>query len=515
MAIKRPLGDTLDPRSTRVTALLYYRFSKLKDDNDIDGRSTAKQSSRCHRLADIEGAEVLGEFSDDGISAAYDVRYEDKPRHRPDFRRLLDEIVRVRPTFVISVYGDRLRRNQEEWIELVKVCARTGTKLRDETTTLDLRESADRLRGTLDTVMFEQYVESVRTKVRSQFAERRRQGLRAGGGRRPYGYEGDRVTVVEDEAKWVRWIADQLLSGEPVRSIARELTNLGVTTPGGGELWRSGTIKQTMRRAINCGWIEHDGELVRPFAAVESGEAEPIMSREQFDLVVAVLDAKVDSTVVPPRSFREDGPGAYFLSGLLRCDRRDDDGIVCGSGLVGSTDKSGRRYKCDRGGHLSTPADVVELAVGELVVKLRSSREHVEGVSKAAEGRSRRWKQVHDRYLDLLTEVDDLADEDTTGKPARQRWVDRRLAKLDDEMTSTRAELDQLDPTNTAKATKLRVQAAKRVETKWATGDPATRRAMVLDVVAGFRVSPSGRGRQVPILDRMSSIPLGGVATSG
>lgn len=498
--------------------LTYHRLSKLRADADIAGGSLDKQQSRTDALAQQYGATVPegGRFYDDGISAAFDMLHEDKPRDRPGFTDLLRAIERERPTYVGSVFGDRLTRNLTEWTALLSACARVGAKLVSESRLIDPRDHGDRLVGTVETIMAEAYVEAIRQKTRSSLADLRNQGLPRWGGRRPYGLEDDKVTPREAEAEHMRWMVARILAGDTYRDVCRSLNERGILTPTDarradkgerptGQQWHPLLLKQLLRRASNVGWIEHDGEMVRPYAAVAAGEVGTILDRETFDRLLAHMDNRGSkASLAQGRTAK----GGHFLSALLRC--ATCHGAMHGSHGGGTKGKrgpgtQGRVYRCVNG-HQSIAAEPVEAHVRALVLALRSSPEHMHGVAEAVEGRGEQWRKLHQAYTELTAEMDEIAEGDY---PAR--FVQRRLAKLERERAQVKAEMDQCDPADPAAVERLHAQAAERVAREWdaATDNPTVRRKMVLDVVAGFRVLPAiKRGKRTPIEDRLEAIPL-------
>lgn len=52
-------------------------------------------------------------------------------------------------------------------------------------------------------------------------AQLRREGKLTGGGKRPYGYDNDRLTVRDNEAEVVRGLARRALGGESMLSLCR------------------------------------------------------------------------------------------------------------------------------------------------------------------------------------------------------------------------------------------------------------------------------------------------------
>jgi hypothetical protein len=82
---------------------------------------------------------------------------------------------------------------------------------------------------------------------------RERQG-RFGGGRRPYGFEADGLTVIPAEAAVIIGMTDAVLSGVPLRSIARDLRKLGVPTASGTE-WTPEGVRGVLLRPRNAGFM--------------------------------------------------------------------------------------------------------------------------------------------------------------------------------------------------------------------------------------------------------------------
>ena len=82
----------------------------------------------------------------------------------------------------------------------------------------------------------------------------------SGGGRRPFGYEADRITIRQDEAGLIKQAVDDVLAGASVRSIARRWTEAGVATVTGAA-WSGTTVKRLLCSARIAGQREHQGQL--------------------------------------------------------------------------------------------------------------------------------------------------------------------------------------------------------------------------------------------------------------
>ena len=82
-----------------------------------------------------------------------------------------------------------------------------------------------------------------------------RQG-KFGGGRRPYGFEADGVTVIPDEVAVILRMADAVMAGVPLRSVARDLRKLGIPTAAGTQ-WTPEGVRDVLLRPRNAGFMVH------------------------------------------------------------------------------------------------------------------------------------------------------------------------------------------------------------------------------------------------------------------
>lgn len=136
----------------------------------------------------------------------------------------------------------------------------------------------------------------------------------SGGGRRPYGYDHDRVTVRADEAEIITELMRRRLAGDSAVGLARELNERGVPTSTGGR-WRTHLVTRLLCSARIAGCREHETRLY----ALEARGAE---FRTDAQWPAIVTRAEVEQVRALSWSHRRPGsPGTYLLSGLARCGR--------------------------------------------------------------------------------------------------------------------------------------------------------------------------------------------------
>jgi len=182
-----------------------------------------------------------------------------------------------------------------------------------------------------------------------------RQG-RFGGGRRPYGFEADGITVSANEAAVIIRMADAVMAGVPLRSIARDLRKLGIPTASGTTQWSPETVRDVLLRPRNAGFMVHrettrKRKVYTDDDIVGTAPWAPILDEEVWRSVVAKLTDPERRTNFAP------GPAPRWLgSGIYRC--------PCGS--VMRVHKAGDHadrpvYRCQATGKRRVPVPVAPM----------------------------------------------------------------------------------------------------------------------------------------------------------
>jgi site-specific DNA recombinase len=193
-------------------------------------------------------------------------------------------------------------------------------------------------------------------------------GLPHGGYRRPFGYAEDKITIVPAEAEVIRTLAERLVAGESLRSLASWLEAEGITTIGGGP-WRTPTLRALLTSGRIAGLREHQGSVVGPAVW------EPIITEPTRARILARLSEQARTGRRSPRR--------YLLSGTLRCGK-------CEGVLFSSPRQDTRRYVClsgpDHGGcgRLTVVAAPVEDLITRAVLLRLDSPELADALSGRA-----------------------------------------------------------------------------------------------------------------------------------
>jgi DNA invertase Pin-like site-specific DNA recombinase len=358
-----------------VRASIYARISR---DREGAGLGVATQEADCRELARELGWSIVGVHTDNDLSAH-------SGRRRPGYEALLAQIRAGDTDAVIAWHTDRLHRSPVELEAYVTACEPHGVITQtvkaghiDLTTASGLMIA--RMLGATARYEVDQIERSRRAKKRSAEAGKWK------GGRRPYGYERDGVTVVPEEANAIATATTALLAGASLRGIAAQWNADGRPTSTGGR-WHSNALRVTLMRPRNAGLMEHRGQIIG------KAEWEPIVSEAEWR-------ALVDKLADPKRRSNGHGPARRWLgSGLYRCE--------CGVPLICSQANMARIYRCRDGcGKLSRQQKNVDEFITKVIVE-RLRRPDV--ASLVAHDRSEEVRVLEAQAVALRARLDSLA----------------------------------------------------------------------------------------------------------
>jgi hypothetical protein len=204
-----------------------------------------------------------------------------------------------------------------------------------------------------------------RYEVEHQIERQQRAKLQAaadgrwGGGRRPYGYEPDGVTLRPEEAHAVAEATDAILSGASLRGQTAEMNARGLVTST-GRPWTATELRKVLLRPRNAGLREYRGEIVGRAAWP------PLVDEERWQALVSALTH-------PGRRTQWSSARRWLLSGLAVCG-------VCGEPMRATLQNSARRgvpsYTCKAQRCVSRNAEELDGYIGAVVIE-RLSRPDV------------------------------------------------------------------------------------------------------------------------------------------
>lgn len=449
-----------------MKAIVYLRISQDRTGQEA---GVDRQREDCVRRAKERGWDVVAVHTDNDVSAA-------GKRKRPGFEAMLSDLAEGKAQVVIAWSLDRLQRNRRDEVRLYELCQKQGARLSlVNGAELDFDTAAGRfVADSLGSVArLEIEMKSDRQKRAS------RQAAEAGkrvGGRRPFGYEADGVTLRPAEAEAVKSAYAAVLAGVPLAEIARDWNRAGFVTGqakysaahyGEPSPWQAYSVRVVLRNARYMGMRSYNGEIV----------AEAVWP--------AIVDEStwraVDGILGHPDRISGPKAGTYLLSGIAVCG-------VCGSTVhAGGTKRPGvRAYRCSGSmGHFSRMSEPVDEYVGLLTIELlsREDARHLLHDQKRPDVEALRQEAVTLR--ERLTSVAvEFADGDLTASQLRAvtERLRQKLHAIESEMADA-GRVDTLGP----------LINASDVEAAWAALALPRKRA-VLDLLFHIVIHAPGRG---------------------
>ncbi len=368
---------------------------------------------------------------------------------------------------VVAYAPDRLHRSPRELEDFVDVIDLSGSQVATvaagdwDLTTAEGRFTA-RLLGNVARMESEKKSDRIARK-HLELAEA---GRPSGGGRRPFGFEADKVTHRSDEADAIRDAAERVLTGESLRSIISGWAEHGISTVTGTP-WSITALSQVLRSERVIGRRQHRG-------ASYDAVWEPIIDADTAVAVRAVLHARGKGSI--RRTSR-----SFLLSGIVTCGK-------CGHRMSGSTIKrKGKRiarYSCkaDRGacggvGIVAAPVD--EIVTGAVLAALDTP-------ALAAAAPTVNPAAPQNEIATLEARLNDAADMFAEGEIGRDEWVrvrDRIEAKLD----AASAALAEVTVAASMPAT-------AELLAGWDDIDLDARHRLIAQVIESVNIEPVGRG---------------------
>lgn len=275
------------------TAGIYCRLSvaKIGDTTKVED-----QERICRELCERLGWTVAAVFTDNNRSAWQ------RDRKRPGWDAMLQSVADGRLSAIVVYHGDRLARQPFDLEQLLNITYGKGIKLASPTGRKDLSNEDDLFILRIEVAAQCRESASTSRRKKAGFARMARDGrapIPGGRSGRGFGYEKDGRTPHPVEAPAVREAAQRILAGERVATICRDFHARGIMAVSGRPL-NYQSLKRILTRPRIAGLLADE----------TPGSWEPVLGREPWELVRAVLDG---------RAPHKGGAPKYLLSGIATC----------------------------------------------------------------------------------------------------------------------------------------------------------------------------------------------------
>jgi site-specific DNA recombinase len=450
-----------------ANAAIYRRISRDREGREL---GVERQETECREVADRLGVEVVEVLTDNDLSASTRSR---KPR--PAYERLLHGARHGKWRLIVAWSSSRLTRRPLELEGQIELAERYGTRYAYvKSPSFDLNTAQGRMVARQLAAVDAAEAEMAAERIEAQ----KRQAAAAGqwrGGRRPYGFGPDGVTVELAEAENVAWATREVLLGASLRSLAAELNQRGATTST-GRPWTATELRRVIMRARNAGLVEADGEVIAE--AVWPA----IVTRAEWEAARRVLTDPSRRTNKTNNARRWLGTGLY-LCGVCG----DGTSVRCATAAAGRPGM-GAYYSCASGvRHIARRADYVDELVTAAVLGWISRpevrRQLVARPDVDTEALDQREREINNQL--------DEAEEMFVARVWTRQRVERIAAKLNAELEEIQEQRVQAAAGHPAGE----LITADDIETAWNALDVSRRQAIV-DSVCTVTLLPAARGRR-------------------
>ncbi len=446
---------------------IYCRISR---DKAGAGLGVKRQEEDGRKLADQLGWPIAAVLVDNDLSA-----YSGKPR--PAYTRLLEMLRSGEANAVIAWHTDRLHRSPVELEHYITVCDAAGAPtVTVQAGPLDLATPSGRLVARQLGAVARYESEHRSARLRRAQIQMAAQGTWRGG-RRPFGYAADGVTLVPAEADAIASAIDAVLSGVSMNQVARDWNIAGITTSGNGSAWTQVEVRRTLLRARNAGLREHKGEIVGP------AQWPAIISEDKWRAVRAVL--------LDPGRVTSPGPERRYLgSGLYLCG-------VCGRPAGVHATSDGRPvYRClDRvvapgqRRHIARDQSTLDRYVETLAIERLSRPDAGPAAAGLDTAVADDATQLHIRIGTMRLRLDELAMLHAEGEITTAQ-LRTGTARLRDKLDAAESQLAASVSTSPLAG----IAGADDVEGTW-DGLPLSRRRAIVEAVMVVTILPGPIGR--------------------
>lgn len=382
-------------------AVIYARLSATTEESV----SIARQLASARKTAEARGWEVVGEFTDDGVSAT-----ANRPEDRAGWRALLDSAEHYDVVVVWKV--DRLSRRVLDFLHADEALRARGAAIVCVEDPIDMSTGPGKAFATMLAVFGQMEADAMSARILAARAHLQRDG-RVTGGAAPYGWHhvpnphgaGKILACDPETTAWVRGMAERALRGDTVHSIRVWLDDEGAPLPAASQKnrvrsgWSYGTVERLLRNPVLAGMRPHNPGRGRhdpaggPAAVLRDERGLPVVNEsvavvttDEWRAIVEGLD-RADSPQRAPRASRN--ATSPLLSRLVTCGE-------CGDRTMARGVHSGRPVLTCKACFQIVARPQLEALIEERLLAERGDEPIIEAVREAAADNSAALSDVED-----------------------------------------------------------------------------------------------------------------------
>lgn len=227
-------------------------------------------------------------------------------------------------------------------------------------------------------------------RVRAAFERLVRDGKPIGA--RVFGFEKNGQDQIPEQVEALRHVADRLLRGETLESLAAWLNDQGFRTARGNQLWEGPGLGRCLALKRYGGLIEFHGEVVARIKRSDGTYEPPVFDQDTYEMVQALLLSR-------RRGRRPSGLFPY--TGVVEC---SECGVTLCGGHLTRDGVRFRTYTCHRrqgGCGCQVKAATVEEQIDQYMVELIDDEDNLKNIAEAK-------AQIDDRRAEIARKIDEV-----------------------------------------------------------------------------------------------------------
>ena len=239
-----PISDKVQAetgqRPTKLRVAAYARVSTEQDEQESSYEAQVDFYTR--HISNNPEWELVGVFADKGITGT-------NIKNRESFKRMVDMALGGQIDLILTKSISRFARNTVDTLQTVRKLKAAGVEVIFEKENLRTFDPKCEVMLTIMSSLAQEESRSISENIRWG----KQKSMQDGNVSLPYksflGYrkgKDGRPEIVEEEAKIVREIYQMFLDGKTIRNIAVSLTNHGIPTPKGKQVWSVSTIRSIL-----------------------------------------------------------------------------------------------------------------------------------------------------------------------------------------------------------------------------------------------------------------------------
>lgn len=447
-------------RKTLLPLAIYVRLSRKPRDGKVRGSNAPSIDRQINH--GIKKAQELGRpyvIYNEGVTSAFKGK-------RKEYARLIEDLRAGLLYGVTAWHEDRLCRNNQEtldWIDLTK-----ELDFPTHTTTtglLDLSSANGRAAAITIGAWNRAKSEHISEQVRDEMKEKALRGEFLGG-KRPFGYEKDGITVRVAEAEELAKATARIVAGDSEASIMKDWAARGIKTTNGNDFTYS-SFRELLLRVRNVGWVQYQKKTLDGVKAIWPA----IVPLDDFLSCDRILRD-------PKRTTTTGNATKHLLGGVMNCPKCTKK--MKSGWSSDRTKKRYRLYKC----HVYRSMDMMDNFV-TLAVLILLSRKEARQLLSVQKGDARTLEQEQDR---IEREMEEAA-RSNAAKRITLNQLEIITGALQSELEEVRSRL--ADSSRTKVFGDL--ISSKDVSKAW-EALPLSRKRAVINALFDITVLPVGRG---------------------